>query len=396
MSSTKQPVPGFCKNWCSRHSLTTGRLRYYFARGDYYTHVQDAHPTEEDHEEQLQLSEKAKKRKGEFSKKRKKEIQIKRVRYDEEDANVEIIEPETRAVTFADATRQRADAPNANQAVTAVHDQHSGEAKQSQAKNAAEFAATEAQPYMYEDDIEMQVQRVYDQYRQHQEELVEGCGAIVKDRPAYSRVSLACLTNRPVRHQEIVDAIFQHIKSACDGSIKSIRVIGEVSTDVRIYFEHWDGHTADAIQQLLRWSDCFFFTSMNVFCSKPRLDPSCRLFVCNIPYEASGDDLLGCLSRGLDRHQLASGTTATDPFIGCTMQGGFAFVECKDADIATACLNLDGVDLFRQSLRVERPRNYKGSVTQSTSESKSWEIHTFSSSSSPAISELTTSPSIRE
>ena len=84
---------------------------------------------------------------------------------------------------------------------------------------------------------------------------------------------------------------------------------------------------------------------MNIFGSKPRVDPSCRLFVCNIPYE-----LLSCLSRALDRQQLDSGATATEPFIGCTMRRGFAFVECKDAAIATACLSLDAIDLFGRSL----------------------------------------------
>ena len=380
MSSTKQPVPGFSKNWCSRQSSTTGRRRYYFARGDYYTHAQDEPPTQEDHEQQLRLSEKAKKRKDRSSIKKRKERQPKRVRYGDAEANKEAVEPETRAVTFADDKRQRADTAEAKDEV--------------ETKPAAEQVATEAQTY--EDDAKMLVQRVYDQYRQHQEELVQACGVIVKDRPSYSRVSLVCATNRPVCEQEVVNAIFQHINSACDGSIKKVRVIGEVSTDVRICFEHWDGHTTEAIQQLLRSSDGFYFTSMNIFRPKPRVDPSCRLFVCNIPYEASSDDLLSCLSRELKRQQLAPGTSASDPFSGCTMQRGFAFVECKDAGIASACLSLDALDLFGRSLRIERPRNYKGTVAESTSESEAWEIHTSSSSSSPAISELTTSPSIRE
>ena len=390
MSSTKQPVPGYSKNWCSRHSSTTGCRRYYFARGDYYTHVQDEPPTKEDDEEQLQLSEKVKRRKDGSRNKRKKKRQTKRVRYGEEDVTEEAIELETRVVTFADDKRQRTDATDANLAVAKANVRHAEDTKRVETKAAAEGVA---QPY--EDGIEMQMQRVYSQYRQHQEELVEACGIIVKDRSSYNRVSLVCSTNRPVREQEVVDTIFQHINSACDGSIQSVRVVGEVSTDVRISFGHWDGHTTDAIQQLLRWSDGFYFTSMNIFRSKPRVDPSWRLFVCNIPYEASSEDLLSCLSRALGREQLNSGTTATDPFIGCTMRRGFAFVECKDAAIATACLSLDDIDLSGRSLRIERPRNYKGSATESTSESEGWEIHTSSPSSSPAISELTISPSIR-
>ena len=378
MSSTKQPIPGFSKNWCSRQSSSTGRQRYYFARGDYYTHAQDEPPTQEDHEQQLRLSEKAKKRKDRSSNKRKKERQTKRVRCGGEEADEEAVEPETRAVTFADDKRQRTD---------------TADAKEEETKPAAEHVTAKAQAY--EDDVETQVQRVYGQYRQHQEELVEACGVVVKNRSSYTRVSLVCSTNRPVCEQEVVNAIFQHINSACDGSIKKVRVIGEVSTDVRICFEHWDGHTTEAIQQLLRWSDGFYFTSMNIFRPEPRVDPSCRLFVCNIPYEASGDDLLSCLSHELKRQQVAPGPTATDPFIGCTMQHGFAFVECKDAGIASACLSLDALDLFGRSLRIERPRNYKGSVTKCSSESEGWAIHTSSSSSSPAISELTMSPSIR-
>ena len=218
MSSTKQPVPGYSKNWCSRHSSTTGRRRYYFARGDYYVHVQDEPPTKENHEEQLQLSEKVKRRKDGSSNKRKKKRQTKRVRYGEEDTTEEIIEAESRAVTFADEKSQRADPTNSNQAIAGVNVQHVDETK-----TAAEDEATEAQPC--EDDIEMQMQRVYSQYRQHQEELVEACGVIVKDRPSYNRVSLVCSTDRPVREQEVVDAIFQHINSACDGSIKSVRVV---------------------------------------------------------------------------------------------------------------------------------------------------------------------------
>ena len=304
MSSAKQPVPGFSKNWCSRQSSTTGHRRYYFARGDYYAHIQDEPPTHEDHEEQLQLSEKAKRRKDGSSNKRKKKRQTKRVRYGEENATKEVTEPESRAVTFADDKRQRTDATDADLAVAEVNVQHAEGGKQVETKAAVEFAANAAQPY--EDDIEMQMQRVFSQYRQHQEELVDACGVIGKDRPSYNRVSLACSTNRPVREQEVVDAIFQHINSACDGSIQSVRVVGEVSTDVRISFGHWDGHTTDAIQQLLRWSDGFYFTSMNIFRSKPRVEPSWRLFVCNIPYEASSDELLSCLSRALGRQQLNS------------------------------------------------------------------------------------------
>lgn len=379
MSSTKQPVPGFSKNWCSRQSSTTGRRRYYFARGDYYTHAQDDPPTQEDHEQQLRLSEKAKKRKDRSSNKKRKERQPKRVRYGDAEANEEAVAPETRAVTFADDKRQRADTAEAKEEV--------------ETKPAAEHVTAKAQAY--EDDVEMQVQQVYGQYRQHQEELIEACGVIVKDRSSYNRVSLICATNRPVCEQEVVNAIFQHINSACDGSFKNVRVVGEVSTDVRISFGHWDGHTTEAIQQLLRWSDGFYFTSMNIFRPKPRVDPSCRLFVCNIPYEASGDDLLSCLSHELKRQQVAPCAATTDPFIGCTMQRGIAFVECKDAGIASACLSLDALDLFGRSLRIERPRNYKGSVTECSSESEGWAIHTSSSSSSPAISELTMSPSIR-
>ena len=160
MSSTKQPVPGFSKNWCSRQSSTTGRRRYYFARGDYYTHAQDEPPTQEDHEQQLRLSEKAKKRKDRSSNKRKKERQTKRVRCGGEEADEEAVAPETRAVTFADDKRQRADTAEAKEEV--------------ETKPAAEQKAQ-----AFEDDVEMRVQRVYDQYRQHQEELVQACGVIV-------------------------------------------------------------------------------------------------------------------------------------------------------------------------------------------------------------------------
>lgn len=153
-------------------------------------------------------------------------------------------------------------------------------------------------------------------------------------------------------------------------SILRVDVTGAHSCDVK--FEYWDSSVAKCLASLIRqgWTVVF----------KPFVPPappkpissdrgndsssSRRVYVGNVPRNTSVTDLISCLFNALGRYQLLSGPHVSAPFVSCTMNVGYAFVECQDTAVATACLSLDRIPLFDQALRIERPNSYRGPIAE--------------------------------
>ena len=162
----------------------------------------------------------------------------------------------------------------------------------------------------------------------------------------------------------------QDIEDALPSNCKLINVFvhfnrGEPFTTGRIQFRSWTDGADKAIPWLLDRSveeHGFIFTNIDLFKvdtssqqdqARPPSSVNNQVYVGNLPFDTTSQDVIAGLCWGLRRHNLTGKNES--PITLCDLKQGYALVTCDSSRTVKLLLSINGMPFYGQILKMSRP-----------------------------------------